>query len=101
MWISLPSYLASIHRQQCNAYTKNLLSHVCINNSYHLFSALSINADHPMAGQNREQRCLPARGRREGERDIRTAERMEELEPRERGPEKVLETHAKPQEPDL
>ena len=54
MLISLPSYLVSIQTWHCNAYTKNLLSQVCVNNSYHLFSALSINADHPMAGQNKE-----------------------------------------------
>lgn len=40
MLISLPSYLVSI---------QNLLSQ---NSSYDLFSALSINADHPVARQN-------------------------------------------------
>ena len=55
MLISLPSYLVSVQTQHCNAYTKNLLSQVCVNSSYHLFSAVSINADYPMAGQNREQ----------------------------------------------
>ena len=50
----LPSYLVSIQTWHCNAYVKNLLSQVCVNNSYHLFSALSINADHPLAGQKKE-----------------------------------------------
>jgi hypothetical protein len=49
----------------CSAYAKNLLSQVCVNNFYHLFSALSINTDHPIAGQNREQ------GRSAGQRDER------------------------------
>ena len=34
-------------------------------NSYHLFSTLSINADHPMAGQNREQGGLWTKQRKE------------------------------------
>lgn len=36
-------------------YIKNLPLQICVNKSYQLFSALSINADHPMAGQKREQ----------------------------------------------
>ena len=42
MLLSLPLYLVSICTQHCDAYTKNLMSPVCVNNSYHLFSALSI-----------------------------------------------------------
>jgi hypothetical protein len=55
MLIPPPSNPVSIQTQHCNACnSKNLLSQVCVNNSYHLSSALSINADHPMAGQKKE-----------------------------------------------
>ena len=47
-------YLLSIQAWHCNTYVKNLLSQVCVNNAYHLFSALSIKPDQPMAGQKRE-----------------------------------------------
>lgn len=33
--ISLSSYLVSVQTWHCNAYTKNLLSQVCVNSSYH------------------------------------------------------------------
>lgn len=52
MLIFLPSYLVSIWTWSCNAYTKNLLSQVCVNISYHLFSALSIDTDCPVGEQN-------------------------------------------------
>ena len=68
MLISLSSYLVSIWTRHCNVSTKNLLSPVCANSSYHLFSALSINADHPMAEQNREWGGKSTiKGRRKGE----------------------------------
>lgn len=65
MLISLSSYLVSIWTRHCNVSTKNLLSPVCANSSYHLFSAVSINADYPMAGQNREQGGLWTKQRKE------------------------------------
>ena len=69
MLISLPSYLVSIRTLNCNAYVKSLLPHVCVNNAYHLFSALSIKADHPMAGQKREEGGTSAIQGRNGERE--------------------------------
>ena len=62
---------------RCNAYTKNLLSQVWVNSSYHLFFALSINADYPMTGQNREYgRTSASRGER-GEREIQVSWQVE------------------------
>ena len=55
MPISLPSYLVSIWTGNWKAFSKNLLSQVCVNSSYHLFSVLSINADHTVARHSREQ----------------------------------------------
>jgi hypothetical protein len=57
-------YLVSIWTWHCNAYIKNLLFQVCVNSSYYLFSALSVNAYYPVAGQNKENRvgCLLVRG---------------------------------------
>ena len=46
--------LCPLQTRHCNAYNKNLLPQVCVNNSYHLCSALSRNANYTMAGQNRE-----------------------------------------------
>lgn len=43
MLISQPSYLVSIQAWHCNASVKNLLSQVCINNSYHLFILCLVN----------------------------------------------------------
>lgn len=42
-----PLTFVSIWAWHCNACTENLLSQVCVNNLYHLLSALSINANHP------------------------------------------------------
>jgi len=61
----LPSYLLSIRIQHCNAYIKNLRSQVCVNSSYHLFSALSTNADQPVAGQNKDEGGLSTSEREE------------------------------------
>jgi hypothetical protein len=54
--------------QQCKAYIKNLLSQVLVNNSYYLFSTLSINVDHPVVRQKRKwyrRFCQPG-GKRGG-----------------------------------
>lgn len=69
MLLSLPLYLVSICTQHCDAYTKTLMSPVCVNNSYHLFSALSIKTHHPMAGQKREEGGTSAIQGRNGERE--------------------------------
>jgi hypothetical protein len=55
MLISLSSYLAAIQTWLCNAYSKHLLSQVCMNIALRLFSDLSTKADQPMAGQKRKQ----------------------------------------------
>jgi hypothetical protein len=50
----------------CDAYVKNLLSQVCVNNSYLLLSVSSINANHPVAGQeNRAGRTSTSQGKEE------------------------------------
>jgi hypothetical protein len=64
----------------CNAYAKNLLSQVCVNSSYHLFSALSIKADHPMACRRENTAELPPpRGGREREKANRVTLRREDI----------------------
>jgi hypothetical protein len=52
MLISLPSYLVSIH-VIVMLIPRISWSQVCMNNSYHLFSALSMQADHLMLTQER------------------------------------------------
>ena len=53
-WFLCLQYIVAIWTWHCNAHFKYLLSQVCANNVHHLFSALSIKADQPMAGQRRE-----------------------------------------------
>ena len=79
-----PVLLVSIWIWHCNSYTKNLLSQVSVNSSYYSFSALSINAGHPMAGQNREQSGTFTSQRKERGR-FKSASRMGKLEPWKRG----------------
>jgi hypothetical protein len=74
MLLSLPSYFIFICTWHYNAYTKNLLSQVCVNNYCHLFSALSINSDYPISGQNKkigQVICQAEKGERERGREER------------------------------
>lgn len=61
MLISLPPYRDAIQTWPCSAYFKHLLSQLCINIPPHLSSDLLIRADHPTAGQKREQGQTSAR----------------------------------------
>jgi hypothetical protein len=58
-----------IQTWRCNDYSKYLLGQVSVNNAYHLFYALSIEAVQVMAGQERERIgqdvCQPGEGERE------------------------------------
>lgn len=53
MLTSLPSHLVPIHGTVM-LMSRISLSQVCVNNSYYIFSALSMKADHLMAAQERE-----------------------------------------------
>lgn len=64
------AFVSCFNPTHYSAYTKNLLSQLCINSSYKLlFSALLINADHPMAGQNREPGRTSTNQRKERRRE--------------------------------
>ena len=66
---------------QCNAYSKELLSEYCVSSAPCLFSDFSVQADQPVAWQERERAGLPpANGGGEIRRRKRSAVRRGDLE---------------------
>ena len=88
MLMSLPSYLVSIWTCHFKVHTNKLLPQVYVNNYYHLFSALSTNADHPMAEHPIAGHPMAKENRAEAssykgeerERGFQMGRRIEELE---------------------
>lgn len=74
---SLPSCLVSIQTRHWNTCVKNILSQVCVNDAYHLFSALSKKVITQWLGRRENKAVLPTPPPGEGKREKRLSHKEE------------------------